>query len=110
MQQCIELCQACQEVCEETLYGHCLEMGGEHVEKEHVKLMMDCIEACQTAANFMKRGSQMHMYECAACAQICEVCAQSCEEIGGKEMKLCARICYRCAQSCREMSQMRMAA
>lgn len=110
MRECIEICQECQDTCQETLSEHCLKMGGKHVEKEHVKLMMDCIEACQTAANFMRRGSQLHAYECAACAEICEACVKSCERIGGKEMEHCAEICRRCADSCREMGKMRKAA
>lgn len=110
MQGCIQTCQKCQETCEEMLYAHCLEMGGKHVEPEHVKLMADCIEACQTAANFMKRGSRYHALECIACAEICEACAKSCEKIGGDEMKSCAEICRRCATSCREMDRMKKAA
>lgn len=110
MQECIDICVECQEICQETLYTHCLEMGGKHVEPEHVKIMADCIEACQTSANFMKRDSQMHTYYCAACAKVCEECAESCEEIGGSEMEACAEVCYLCAESCRQMGTMRKAA
>jgi hypothetical protein len=85
-------------------------MGGEHVEKEHMILMMDCIEACETAANFMRRGSRFHASECAACAEICEACAESCECVGGEEMERCAETCRRCAQTCREMGKMKQAA
>lgn len=107
---CIQLCQECQQVCQETFFEHCLSMGGKHVEKEHAKLMADCIEACQTAANFMQRGSRFHSSECAACAEICDACAESCGRIGGEEMARCADICRRCAQSCRDMGNMRKAA
>jgi hypothetical protein len=107
---CVELCWECRTECQETLYNHCLPMGGKHVEAEHVKLMIDCIQACQTAADFMVRGSKLHASECAACADVCEACAKSCEKVGGEEMKKCAEICRRCAQSCRDMSQMRKAA
>lgn len=106
MQECIDNCNECRDECERMLYQHCLEMGGEHVKKEHVKLMADCIEICQTAANFMIRGSEMHSNICGTCANICEECADSCDQIGGEEMKKCAEICRACAQSCREMSQM----
>lgn len=76
----------------------------------HVKLMADCIQACQTAADFMARHSSHHAAECAACAEVCEVCARSCERIGDAAMKQCAEICTRCAESCREMGRMRKAA
>ena len=110
IENCIKTCLECQGLCQEMLYGHCLEMGGKHVEKEHVKLMEDCIEACQTAANFMKRGSRLQASECAACTEICEACAESCDRIGGVEMTRCAEICRRCAESCREMSKIKKAA
>ncbi len=105
MQTCIQLCWECRHTCQETLFNHCLSMGGAHVEQPHVRIMADCIQACQTCADFMTRGSAMHAYECAACAAICEACARSCEKIGGKEMKACADACRRCAEACRDMSR-----
>src|SRR3546814_1491373 len=71
-QSCIELCQKCHDTCLETLVGHCLPMGGKHVEQAHVRLMLDCIDICRTSADFMRRSSPMHTLTCAACAEICE--------------------------------------
>jgi hypothetical protein len=72
--------------------------------------MIDCIEMCQTAADFMTRGSELHQSVCLVCADICEACAASCKGVGGKEMDACAEACLRCAQTCREMGKMDMAA
>jgi hypothetical protein len=105
MKECIDNCNNCRDECEHTLFQHCMEMGGKHTEQNHVKLMADCIEICQTAANFMLRGSDEHTAICATCADICEACAESCKEIGGKDMEDCADTCRKCAASCREMSQ-----
>ncbi|MBN8532093.1 MAG: four-helix bundle copper-binding protein [Alphaproteobacteria bacterium] len=110
IQSCIQLCWKCRHECQETLYQYCLEKGEEHVEQAHVKLMTDCIQACQTAADFMTRGSALHAHECAACAEICEACAESCEAMEDERMKRCAVICRECAQSCREMGMLRKAA
>lgn len=110
LQACIQTCWECRTECQETLFGHCLEMGGDHVAKEHVKVMTDCIQACQTAADFMTRGSVLHATICGACAEICDDCAESCERIGGEQMQRCAEICRRCAQMCRDMGQMEKAA
>lgn len=110
MQECIQLCWECRNECQELLFNHCIEVGGKHADAQHVRLMMDCIQACQTAADFMVRHSQFHTSECAACADVCEACAESCERIGSEEMKRCAEICRRCAASCREMGNMRKAA
>lgn len=110
LQSCIQLCWECRDTCQDTLYNHCIEMGGKHVEAEHIRLMADCIQACQTAADFMRRNSRFHSSERAACADVCEACAESCERIGSEEMKHCADICRRCAKSCREMGRMKKAA
>jgi hypothetical protein len=102
MQSCIENCQNCHAVCLSMASTHCLEMGGKHVEPEHFRLMLDCAEICQTAANFMLRNSTMHQRVCAACAEICEACAQSCQMLDG--MEECVEACRQCAQSCRQMA------
>ena len=103
MQHCMELCQRCHDTCLETLTHHCLAVGGKHAEKNHVRLMLDCIEICQTSANYLRRGSPQHAAICRACAEVCQACAESCEQLG--EMDECARICRECAESCRQMSQ-----
>lgn len=106
IKNCIETCNECRDECETTLYQYCHEKGGKHVEQDHVKLMADCIEICQTSAHFMLRGSAMHAAVCGVCADICEACAVSCESIVGCEvMKACAETCRKCAQTCRDMSK-----
>ena len=104
MQNCITQCWQCRHICQETLFNHCLIEGGSHLEANHVKLMTDCIQICQTAADFMTRNSEMHKAICEACAKICEACAKSCEEIDDETMEKCAMICRKCAKTCYEMS------
>lgn len=103
MQECITNCWECRTECLKTLYRHCLEQGGKHSARDHVRIMSDCIEICQTAADFMVRESPLHTFICEACAAVCEACAESCAEIGGEEMEKCAEACQRCAASCRQM-------
>lgn len=106
MRECIENCQTCHEVCLE-MVPHCLEMGGRHAEPEHIRLLLDCAEICQTSANFMLRGSDFHPQTCGVCAEICEACAADCETFtDDPEMQRCAEICRTCAASCREMADM----
>ena len=100
--ECITLCWEARTRCLETLTQHCLKKGGMHVDENHVKIMLDCIDICQAAADFMERGSTMHKTICAACAEICDACARSCEEMAGDERMLeCAKACRRCADLCR---------
>lgn len=104
MKQCIQNCLDCHSICLETV-THCLQKGGKHAEAGHIRLLLDCAEICQTSANFMLRGSDLHGRICAACAEICERCAKDCEKFGDdKQMKACAEACRRCSESCRRMA------
>lgn len=106
MKACIQLCWDCRNTCQETLYNHCLSMGGAHVAHDHVRLMSDCIEICQAAADFMVRGSALHAEVCRACAAICRACADSCAKVGDAHMQACADRCRKCADSCEAMARM----
>lgn len=110
LKECKELCWVCRTQCQEILVQHCLQMGGAHVEQNHVKLMLDCIEMCQTAADFLDRDSALHPQICEACAKVCEACAESCQKIESEQMKKCAEICRQCAESCRKMGRAKKAA
>ena len=104
MQDCIDACIECHRVCEETVI-YCLQQGGEHTEPSHIRLLLDCAEICQTSANFMLRGSDLHMRTCGVCAEACEQCAADCERMGSDEqMRICAETCRRCAESCSAMA------
>ncbi len=104
MQECIQNCLDCHRICVETA-AHCLQMGGKHAEASHIRLLLDCADICQTSANFMLRGSDLHVRTCAVCAEVCDLCAQSCEQFGDDEqMRACVEVCRRCAESCRAMA------
>jgi hypothetical protein len=106
MQNCIQECTTCHTVCLQTI-THCLQMGGEHAEPAHIRLLMDCAEICQTSANFMLRNSDLHGKTCGVCAEVCERCAQDCERFTNDPvMQQCAEVCRSCAASCREMAAM----
>ena len=104
MLQCIQLCTDCHRACLETV-PYCLQQGGMHAAPNHVRLMLDCAEICQTSANFMLRGSDLHAHTCGACAVVCERCAEDCLKMGDDtRMAACAEVCRRCATSCRKMA------
>nr|WP_297350479.1 four-helix bundle copper-binding protein [uncultured Caldimonas sp.] len=102
VKQCIEHCQQCRSVCLSMAMGHCLEEGGAHAEREHIALMLNCAEICNTAAHFMLAGSTLHTEVCAVCAKVCGACAQSCRQLDG--MEPCVEACERCAESCADMA------
>lgn len=99
-----DICHQCHDICLDTLTNHCLKEGGEHVAEDHVKLMMDCIQQCQTTADFMHRNSAHVAAVAAACAEICDACAESCEAFDSQEMQDCAEMCRKCAEHCRSHS------
>jgi hypothetical protein len=103
-------CWKCRDVCQDTLFNYCLQQGGEHVSPEHVTIMTDCIQICQTAADFLRRGSSLHESVCNACAEVCEECASSCEQMQDSQMDRCAELCRQCADSCQQMSSLSQAA
>src|SRR5690242_15410724 len=105
MQECITACWSCRNECQTTLFNYCIQKSGEHTQQKHIKLMVDCIQICQIAADFMTRNSSLHKNVCEICALICEACAESCAQIKDPEMQKCADACYHCAQICRAMSQ-----
>lgn len=103
MRQCIEDCLACHRLCVEAL-AYCLGKGGRFAEAKHLRLLMDCAEVCQTSANFMLRGSELHPHTCFACSEVCGRCAESCARMGDDAvMKACADLCTRCSDSCWKM-------
>ena len=109
MLACIEVCLDCHKACLQTI-PYCLQQGGVHAEANHIRLMMDCSEICQTAANFMLRGSDLHVHTCGACAEICDRCAADCEHMSADDTRMaaCAEMCRRCAEMCRNMAHHEM--
>ncbi len=101
--ECIEACTSCHNICQETT-TYCLEQGGKHVEPSHMRLMLDCVEICNVATNYMLARSDFTDDICKECADICDACAESCEEFtGDRTMLNCAEACRRCAEACRKM-------
>ena len=105
MRQCIRRCLDCHSICMETVV-HCLGLGGKHADPAHIRLLMDCAQICQTSADFMLRGSELHTRTCGVCAEICRQCADDCRRIGvdDETMKRCADACNICAKSCESMA------
>lgn len=104
MLECIEHCRDCQRECTRTV-TYCLQQGGQHAAEDHIRLMIDCGQICQTAADFMLRGSDLHIHTCAACAEVCDRCADDCGGFSDDQrMQTCAEACRGCAESCRHMA------
>ncbi len=101
-QRCIDECIRCYRTCFGMAMNHCLEMGGEHVQPKHFRVMVACAEICRTTAHFMLMKSEHALHLCRECAEICDQCANECERIG--DMDDCVEQCRRCAEMCRSMA------
>jgi len=48
-----------------------LEEMRQRVQPAHMRLLMDCAQACQTSADFLLRNSPFHSRNCGVCADVC---------------------------------------
>src|SRR5690606_41381099 len=103
LEAAVEACSNCYQTCLRTAMNHCLPAGGRHVETEHFRLMMNCVEICKTSVNFHLSSSTFTKKLCDLCAEICDACAKSCEDIGG--MNDCVIACREGAKKCRQMDR-----
>jgi hypothetical protein len=104
IQQCIDECLNCCEVCVRTM-EHSFELHGKHVEGNQIRTLSDCAAICQTNAGFMLRGSPLHTRTCAVCAEVCRECERECRRMGDDQMmQQCADASRRCAESCERMA------
>jgi hypothetical protein len=98
MRQCIDATSQCYNVCTETLTHSS--------NAEHVRLLIDCCEICQTTQNTLLRASDLGMMLAAVCVEACEKAAWSCRRIDTSDEQLneCAEMCDRTANCCRRLA------
>ncbi|HAR64458.1 MAG: four-helix bundle copper-binding protein [Candidatus Margulisiibacteriota bacterium] len=103
IRECIGITKDCANTCTET-QTYCLQLGGNHAELNHMRMLLDCTEMCNTCSDVMMRGSDYYQSICYTCAEICEWTAASCDQFEDMKMGMCADTCRQCANVCRQMS------
>jgi hypothetical protein len=99
----LEACQDCYRICL-AMVNHCQVQGGALAEPKQIRLLLDCAEICQTTADFLPRGSNLHLTICNACVVVSLKCAAACEELIEDElMQSCAAACRRAAAACQTL-------
>jgi hypothetical protein len=94
--------QECESICIRTIQ-HCLQTGGKHTEPNHIRLLQDCADVCESSAKHFARDSKYNGGVGNLCAQICDDCAASCDKFANDpQMKACADACRACAAACRQ--------
>jgi hypothetical protein len=99
--QVLEDCEACHRVCMHSAMTQCLEQGGEHVEPNHFRLLMTCVNVCNATATSIAGGFDIQEQLCRLCAEVCRACAESCRRVG--DLEDCVDVCERCARSCNRL-------
>ncbi|HEY9758254.1 MAG TPA: hypothetical protein V6C97_24020 [Oculatellaceae cyanobacterium] len=100
---CKQECLKCSSVCKEAL-KHCADMGGEHADADHLKIMKDCMEACDHTAAFNGKKGSVEEYTwndtCKKCMDACQKCADLCGSMkDDKIMQRCASQCRFCIKA-----------
>lgn len=102
LEDCIESSLRCYRTCTQMASLHCMQVGGEHSQPGHLRVMLECAEACRANAHFLLIDGEFAGTLCKACAAICRACAQSCRMLEG--MQACVAACERCAETCDAMA------
>ena len=102
-QTCIEICNRCAEVCEQCLAA-CLKEEDTNMMAECIRLDLECVSVCRTAATLMLLESNHANALCQLCADVCTACAEECEKHEHDHCRECAVACRRCAEECLSMS------
>lgn len=103
MERCIDDCTVMHQVAL-TASGHALRHGGGENTNHIIRVLSDCVEMCQTAANFMLRGSPNHKKVCGLNGEICREVAEACSSFDDDVMKKVVESATRCAESCEAMA------
>lgn len=96
---CIQACLDCHRACLEAVAY--LQTSGLPVEADHIRLLFNCAELCQTNANLLRGAVDVTWRACGLCADVCQRCAAYCDEFADDAtMRRCAEACRRCAAAC----------
>ncbi len=103
IQHCVDACLTCRRACLETVaHGLAAAQVGT---TDLIRRLLDAAEVCQTSADLMMLGSDLHSRTCEVCAEVCERTAQECVPfVDDVRIQACAETLRRCAEACREMA------
>lgn len=105
LQECIQQCRECAQVCNRTSWHAYRQAGGNPQMQRVQQLAGDCQAFCDLAARMIERNSPLMVDSCQACENACTQCAEACEQAGLQDQQLaaCARKCRQCADACKRM-------
>ena len=104
VRRCAQATADCHQYCIETI-AYCRQHGGAFAAADHLSLLLDCAELCQTTTDLLLRGSDFAAELATLCAHVSEQCALSCDQFGDRQARACAGACRRSALLCRELAR-----
>jgi hypothetical protein len=103
-QRAIQDCMDCYAACMNTFY-YVLHKNSSKRKNLQLHILLDCAEACLTAARFLLRKSRYYVDYTRLCMILCQECYEVCSMfVDDQQMTKCARMCSQCAKSCRRIS------
>jgi len=87
---------------------HCLKLGGEHADPDHILILMNTSEICRTFSQFLLSESHYSHELCGITSRICLACADSCDSFDRQENEMmleCSSACLAFAQTCKDLEQ-----
>ncbi len=97
----VDECQSCARICIDTM-NYCLRMGGEYADSSFIRLLRDCAEMCEVAADQCWKAPLVQMRNFELCAELCERSAWFSGQFYYDPILLrCAANCRQCASYCR---------
>jgi hypothetical protein len=94
----------CARTCYEMAMSQARQPGGKPLEVEHLALMLNCADLCETTARFLINDSPVQARVAGVCAEVCQECARHCERVN--DMNECVDACRACAVDCGRLSSM----
>ena len=82
--------------------AHCLEMGGEHVAPDHLRLALLCGENCGTSAKFLMSNSDLHKEPVAFLSRAAPIARMTAKRLG--DMDECVDVCRACANPAKKLA------
>jgi hypothetical protein len=100
MANCLEHCEECLRICNETL--HYLLMRDTTDRGELVRRLLDCADMCRISVVMLARQSPLYRDAVQVCAMAARACAEVCDQvaIADDQLAACAEICLDCADAC----------
>jgi hypothetical protein len=94
MQQAIQNTLSCSATCIQAA-RNIQRTGGDRSRQDHIHMLEDCADMCQTAAHFMQHSSLLYGYVTRAAAHVTLHCGEECDRVGETA----------CAYACKDTAQ-----